>query len=76
MHLSPYVCEGLRLGASASTRRPNELQVAWSVDVLVHESRPHGPLQPRRGADRGVRPQPGYRSSCTGSTGSPTAPPR
>ena len=38
MYLSPYVCEGLRLGAGASTRRPNELQVAWSVDVLVHES--------------------------------------
>jgi hypothetical protein len=38
MHLSPYVCEGLRLGLLASTRSGNELQVAWSVDVLVHES--------------------------------------
>ena len=38
MHLSPYVCEGLRLGEIASTRRSHELQVAWSVDVLVHES--------------------------------------
>lgn len=38
MHLSPYVCEGLRLGKVASTRRQNELQVAWSVNVLVHES--------------------------------------
>jgi len=38
MHLSPYVCEGLRLGAVASTRRQNELQVSWSVDVLIHES--------------------------------------
>ena len=38
MHLSPYVCEGLRLGAVASTRRQNELQVSWAVDVLIHES--------------------------------------
>jgi hypothetical protein len=38
MHLSPYVCEGLRLGQVAATRRANELQVAWSVDVLLHES--------------------------------------
>jgi hypothetical protein len=38
MHLSPYVCEGLALGADPSTRRANQLQVAWSVDVLVHES--------------------------------------
>ena len=38
MHLSPYVCDGLRLGAVASTRQAHELQVAWSVDVLVHES--------------------------------------
>lgn len=38
MHLSPYVCEGLRLGSSASTRRQRELQVSWSVDVLIHES--------------------------------------
>ncbi|MFN2469725.1 MAG: hypothetical protein ABR583_01820 [Gaiellaceae bacterium] len=38
IHLSPYVCEGLRLGAVASTRRSHELQVAWSVNVLVHES--------------------------------------
>lgn len=38
MHLSPYVCEGLRLGASASGRRSHELQVAWSVNVLIHES--------------------------------------
>jgi len=38
MHLSPYVCEGLRLGLDARTRRSNELQVAWAVDVLVHES--------------------------------------
>ena len=38
MHLSPYVCEGLRLGTSASSRRANEFQVAWSVNVLVHES--------------------------------------
>jgi hypothetical protein len=38
MHLSPYVCEGLRLGTSASTRRSHELQVAWSVNVLIHES--------------------------------------
>lgn len=38
MHLSPYVCAGLQLGIAASTRRANEQQVAWSVDVLVHES--------------------------------------
>ncbi len=38
MHLSPYVCAGLRLGLVASTRHANELQVAWSVNVLVHES--------------------------------------
>jgi hypothetical protein len=38
VHLSPYVCTGLRLGASPSTRRADELQVAWSVDVLLHES--------------------------------------
>jgi len=38
MHLSPYVCEGLRLGTSASSRRANEFQVAWSVNVLIHES--------------------------------------
>jgi hypothetical protein len=38
MHLSPYVCEGLRLGKSGAVRRRNELQVAWSVNVLVHES--------------------------------------
>ena len=38
LHLSPYVCNGLRLGLAPSTRRSNELQVAWSVDVLVHES--------------------------------------
>ena len=38
LHLSPYVCDGLRLGASAATRAANELQVAWSVDVLLHES--------------------------------------
>jgi hypothetical protein len=38
IHLSPYVCEGLRLGAKPSTRRQNELQVAWSVNVLIHES--------------------------------------
>ena len=37
-HLSPYVCEGLRLGAVTSTRRSHELQVAWSVNVLVHET--------------------------------------
>jgi hypothetical protein len=38
IHLSPYVCEGLRLGMVASRRRSHELQVAWSVDVLIHES--------------------------------------
>jgi len=38
IHLSPYVCEGLRLGTVASTRRSHELQVAWSVNVLLHES--------------------------------------
>ncbi|MGI8973434.1 MAG: hypothetical protein ACR2HI_04580 [Gaiella sp.] len=38
MHLSPYVCEGLRLGLLERTRRMNELQVAWAVNVLVHES--------------------------------------
>jgi hypothetical protein len=38
MHLSPYVCEGLRLGTVASSRRQNELQVSWAVDVLIHES--------------------------------------
>lgn len=38
LQLSPYVCEGLRLGSTPSTRRTHELQVAWSVDVLVHES--------------------------------------
>ena len=37
LYLSPYVCEGLRLGASG-IRPADELQVAWSVDVLVHES--------------------------------------
>ena len=38
MHLSPYVCRGLQLGLSAATRVPNELQVAWAVDVLLHEA--------------------------------------
>jgi len=38
MHLSPYVCAGLRLGTTAAGRAANELQVAWSVDVLLHES--------------------------------------
>ena len=38
MHLSPYVCQGLRLGSVASTRRQNELQVSWAVNVLIHES--------------------------------------
>jgi hypothetical protein len=38
MHLSPYVCEGLRLGVGAPRQRSNELQVSWSVNVLVHES--------------------------------------
>jgi hypothetical protein len=38
MQLSPYVCQGLRLGSVASTRRSHELKVAWSVDVLIHES--------------------------------------
>jgi len=38
IHLSPYVCEGLRLGAVASKRRSHELQVAWSVNVLLHET--------------------------------------
>lgn len=38
MHLSPYVCDGLRLGATPAWRKANELQVAWSVDVLLHES--------------------------------------
>ena len=37
MYLSPYVCQGLLLGASSVTPA-DELQVAWSVDVLVHES--------------------------------------
>lgn len=37
MYLSPYVCDGLRLGA-AGVRPADELQVAWSVDVLIHES--------------------------------------
>jgi hypothetical protein len=37
MYLSPYVCEGLQLGAG-SIRPADELQVAWSVDVLIHES--------------------------------------
>lgn len=38
MYLSPYVCGGLRLGHSSSIRRQDELQVAWSVNVLIHES--------------------------------------
>ncbi len=38
MHLGPYVCEGLRLGSVATTRRQNELQVSWAVNVLIHES--------------------------------------
>ena len=38
MHLSPFVCEGLRLGRSVPARRSHELQVAWSVNVLIHES--------------------------------------
>jgi hypothetical protein len=38
MYLSPYVCTGLRLGANAQTRAANTLQVAWSIDVLLHES--------------------------------------
>ena len=38
LRLSPYVCEGLRLGAATATRRSHEMQVAWSVDVLIHES--------------------------------------
>jgi hypothetical protein len=43
MYLSPYVCQGLRLGASSVTPA-DELQVAWSVDVLVHESTHLGKL--------------------------------
>ncbi len=38
MYLSPYVCDGLRLGANPVTRAANPLQVGWSVDVLLHES--------------------------------------
>ena len=38
MHLSPYVCEGLRLGGVAALRAANTLQVGWAVDVLLHES--------------------------------------
>jgi hypothetical protein len=38
MRLSAYVCEGLRLGLTPPTRRANDLQVAWAVDVLLHES--------------------------------------
>jgi hypothetical protein len=38
MYLSPYVCGGLRLGHRSSIRRQDELQVAWSVNVLIHES--------------------------------------
>jgi len=38
MHLSPYVCDGLRFGTVASMRASHPFQVAWSVDVLVHES--------------------------------------
>ena len=38
MYLSPYVCEGLRLGSVAGTRRTHEMQVAWSANVLIHES--------------------------------------
>lgn len=38
MYLSPYVCAGLSLGANPRTRAANTLQVAWSVDVLLHES--------------------------------------
>ncbi len=38
MHLSPYVCEGLRFGTSAPVLRSHEFQVAWSVNVLIHES--------------------------------------
>jgi len=38
MYLSPYVCEGLRLGRKATTRDADALQVAWSVNVLIHES--------------------------------------
>jgi hypothetical protein len=38
MYLSPYVCEGLRLGAVSPLRPADELQVGWSVDVLLHES--------------------------------------
>jgi hypothetical protein len=37
LYLSPYVCGGLSLGASGISPA-DELQVAWSVDVLVHES--------------------------------------
>jgi hypothetical protein len=38
MYLSPYVCGGLRLGRGGPMRRRDELQVAWSVNVLIHES--------------------------------------
>jgi hypothetical protein len=38
MHLSPYVCQGLQLGLSAAARASHSLQVAWAVDVLLHES--------------------------------------
>ena len=75
MQLSPYVCEGLRLGSAPSTRRTRELQVAWSVDVLVHETVHMGrftydeALAPRRAPGSGCRP------SSTGSSGWPCTPP-
>lgn len=50
LHLSPYVCTGLRLGLVTSTRKANELEVAWAVDVLLHESVHLG----RRTADESV----------------------
>ena len=39
LHLSPYVCAGLQLGARRQRRGARtSFRSAWSVDVLVHES--------------------------------------
>ena len=55
MHLSHYVCQGLLLGAAGPLRQADELQVAWSVDVLLHESTHMGRFTARRVARRGLR---------------------
>jgi hypothetical protein len=62
---------GKRLRPCVSTRRSYELQVAWSVDVLVHQSTHMGRLTYDEALTKRV-PVSAFRLSSTGSTGSPT----